>query len=92
MLLRPNGKLQLQCDFCEAYSDIYNTYEELLIGIHFGGSLYQEDVGWCNGRPPLQVEGDDSCLSDEYGWHRTAIDSSTHLCPSCRGLSNMYFV
>jgi hypothetical protein len=92
MLLRPNGQFQLQCDMCGVYSDIYNTYEDLIAGTNFGKSLYEEPAGWCNARPPLQIEGTEATLSDEYGWHRGAIDSETHLCFSCRGLSNMYFV
>jgi len=92
MLVHETGLFWFVCDMCGGLSLKYPTMAALLEGTNFGKSLYEEPSGWVNGRPPLQIEGTEATLSDEYGWHRTAIDSETHLCPSCRGLSNMYFV
>ena len=91
MLLRPTGKFQLQCDFCGAYSDIYQTMEALITGTNFGNSLWEDDPGWICARPPMQVVADDAALCDEYPFVRGPVDSATHICPGCRGLTNSYY-
>lgn len=90
-MLISDGGYYFQCDVCGTQSDKYASVAELLAGTNFGSSLYVDNPGWVHGRGQLQLGGDDSILwSDQFKWHRGAINSNQHVCPACRGLFSMY--